>query len=253
MDVLDQIQVAEGSNYGPLQSRFTFELRRGYTALVGANNSGKSAILQLIFRFLFGQQGFGSGVICFIGSDRGVVEATAQPGIATLQQWNSALNDILGGRPLMYGTREGPNVAELPRLLLSRDFVAQTRELETLLPQVGLPFPRLVEQQNWSFDALSVAVQGSGLRSTFPILMATTDLGLSAILIDEPELSLEPRLQKVLRDVLVNVTERVPVVVVAAHSHLFLNRQDVESTQVVERSGGATTVRTVTGAAEHQL
>jgi hypothetical protein len=83
------------------------------------------------------------------------------------------------------------------------------------------------------------------LRSALPILAATTDFGLQALLIDEPELSLEPRLQKALRDVLIEAAERIPAVVVATHSHLFLNRDDPKSTQIVTRANGETHVETV--------
>ena len=36
-------------SYGPLQTGFAFEIRDGYSVLIGPNDLGKSAILQLIF------------------------------------------------------------------------------------------------------------------------------------------------------------------------------------------------------------
>ena len=83
-----------------------------------------------------------------------------------------------------------------------------------------------------------------------PILAAITDRGLVALLIDEPEVSLEPRLQKALRDLLVEATNDIRSIVVATHSHLFINRQVVESTQIVGRTEGRTTVETVSSREE---
>ncbi len=39
-----------GSLLGPLQENFQFEVPDGYAVLIGANNSGKSGVLQLSFR-----------------------------------------------------------------------------------------------------------------------------------------------------------------------------------------------------------
>jgi predicted ATP-dependent endonuclease of OLD family len=73
-------------------------------------------------------------------------------------------------------------------------------------------------------------LQGSGIRGALPILAALTNPNVSVILIDEPELSLEPRLQKVLRDILIDESER-KVIVVATHSHLFVRRDDIAANQ----------------------
>src|SRR5262249_33805495 len=119
----------------------------------------------------------------------------------------------------------------------------QMRTLEDLFPRLGFARPALVSGQEFSFDALSVAVQGSGLRAAFPILAALTDYGLNALLIDEPELSLEPRLQKGIRDLLLEFANKAGVaVVVATHSHLFLDRTCPSSTIKVSRADGYTTI-----------
>jgi predicted ATPase len=241
------ITVPSGSSFGPLASEFRYDLRRGYTALVGPNNVGKSTILQLIFRSLVADPEFGPDHICLIRPDRQVTQTTAQPGADTLNQWNAAMLNELTNRSLVYGpnTSQGPPMATLPRVILHRTLMPQMRKLEELFPRLGFPAPDLVGGQEFSFEALSVAVQGSGLRTIFPILAALSDSGMKAILIDEPELSLEPRLQKVVRDLLVEVADQGCIVVISTHSHLFLNRLDPESTQVVERREGVTSVTTV--------
>jgi predicted ATPase len=90
-----------------------------------------------------------------------------------------------------------------------------------------------------------VHLQGSGLRGLLPILAALTHPNIQVVLIDEPEISLEPRLQKVLRDVLVEKSEQ-KVIVIATHSHLFLHRDVTGANQVVSRSApNETLVRTL--------
>lgn len=144
----------------------------------------------------------------------------------------------------------GPPSAALTRLLLHRNFMQQMARLNALLPRVGLAEVTLTGPQQIEFDAVVVHRQGSGLRSLLPILAAITDRGLVALLIDEPEVSLEPRLQKALRDLLVEATNDIRSIVVATHSHLFINRQVVESTQIVGRTEGRTTVETVSSREE---
>src|SRR5919197_3957574 len=144
----------------------------------------------------------------------------------------------------------GPPSAALTRLLLHRNFMQQMARLNAILPRVGLAEVTLTGPQQIEFDAVVVHRQGSGLRSLLPILAAITDRGLVALLIDEPEVSLEPRLQKALRDLLVEATNDSRSIVVATHSHLFINRQVVESTQIVGRTEGRTTVETVSSREE---
>src|SRR2546430_17499266 len=76
--------------------------------------------------------------------------------------------------------------------------------------------------------------QGSGLRSSFGILAALTDDNIKLLLIDEPELGLEARYQKLLRDLLVE-TSKSKQIIVSTHSHLFLNRQMYQSNYMVRR------------------
>ena len=48
MDVFRTVTAPE--RYGPLQADFQYDLRAGLTVLIGPNNAGKSALLQLLFR-----------------------------------------------------------------------------------------------------------------------------------------------------------------------------------------------------------
>lgn len=125
----------------------------------------------------------------------------------------------------------------LPRLLLSHtDLLRQMDLLKRLLARIGLPELVLKTSQLVHFEDVSIVFQGSGLRSILSILAALTDERISVILIDEPELSLQPRLQKSLRDVLVEAA-RSKKILVATHSHLFLHRTALSANLRVQREG----------------
>jgi ABC-type multidrug transport system ATPase subunit len=238
--------IRPGTQYGALHDAFHFDLEDGYTVLVGPNNAGKSALLHIIYRTLLEKDGLGLPRVAMVLTERAYVEPTTQTGTRTLQNWNEELVPYLRGQPLQYGSNQGgPPRSELLRLLMHGDFIAQYEAINELLIRFGLRPFRLSGPQELRFEELGVYVQGSGLRGVLPILAALSNSDVRAIVIDEPELSLEPRLQKVLRDVLIAAAQE-KVIVVATHSHLFLDRERIESNQLVTREGNETVVRKLT-------
>ncbi len=99
------------------------------------------------------------------------------------------------------------------------------------------------------FDDVAGHYQGSGLRALLPILCALTDPDLRLILIDEPEEALEPRLQKAVRDLLIEKAED-RTIMVSTHSHLFLNRREAQQNLRVSRSNGNVMVESTTSPEE---
>jgi hypothetical protein len=193
--------IAIGSPFGPLQQTFQFGLEDGSSALLGANNSGKSAILQLIFRSLLGQGQFGPDRICLILADPPHLAPTTETGGRTLATYNQELGSQISANNLLgYSTYSQPMREELARLLLNHtNFHHQLNKLETLLDRLSMPALTLRANQAVHFGDVAGYFQGSGLRNAFPILAALTDPEMRVIMIDEPEISLEPTLQKALK------------------------------------------------------
>ncbi|OOG54331.1 hypothetical protein B0E49_09965 [Polaromonas sp. C04] len=100
-------------------------------------------------------------------------------------------------------------------------------------------------------DGQNMAVGSTGTRLLMTILGICMDDRFSTILIDEPELGLSPKVQKSLVSFLTDPVERAKYfphlasVFVATHSHLFLNRTDIESNFIVSKDTGNVTLSQV--------
>jgi predicted ATP-dependent endonuclease of OLD family len=75
----------------------------------------------------------------------------------------------------------------------------------------------------------------------FTLALMANDV-FETLLIDEPELGLTPSLQQKLSDLIFNVDKRNEIfphlknVYIATHSHLFLDRTDIENNFTVNKS-----------------
>jgi len=238
------VNISLGQQYGPLQSNFSIDVpERGYVALTGANNSGKSAVLQLIFRTVMGSIGASHCVL--LQPDRSHVAASAETGGRLLEHYNAEMLQIINASPMRFDQAFGPARSDLPKLLLGHtDYITQVNRLNQFLSQLELPNLVLAAAQQLNFNQVPIWNQGAGLRSLLAILAALTDPELQVICIDEPESGLEPRLQRRLKELLVEQsTSRL--IVVATHSHLVLDRDVPEATRVVEREGDLVSVGSV--------
>jgi hypothetical protein len=109
-------------------------------------------------------------------------------------------------------------------------------------------------------DGQNIAVGSTGTRLLMTILGICMDDRFSTILIDEPELGLSPRVQQSLVSFLVDPIERAKYfphlagVYVATHSHIFLNRTDIESNFVISKEAERVTLAQVRTIADfHRL
>ncbi len=92
-------------------------------------------------------------------------------------------------------------------------------------------------------DGQNLSVASTGTRLLMTLLGICMDERFESLLIDEPELGLAPRVQSALASFLQDQGERARLfphlqrVILATHSHLFLNRADMASNFVVSKVG----------------
>lgn len=222
--------------YGLIQEDFEFDLPgSGYLVLSGRNNKGKSSVIQLLFSKLVKDVSeVGAKEVCLLLPERIFVHSSMETGGTDLAAFNINLAKKMVGHPLEYGSLQY-NSNELLRLLVSNtEFRALLDQADGSLESFGFPKMDLAPGgRTLSLDGVSVTVQGSGLRSILPVMAALKDQSIRYIFIDEPEGSLEPELQKALREMFYEASVE-KTIVVTTHSHLFLNRKDKTSNLIVD-------------------
>src|SRR6266568_1695324 len=118
---MPQITFTTQSQQGPINAGFTIDLSGDYIALVGENNSGKSSILQCIFKRC-ATNGTPQNIdnVCFLLPDRIYVDTNTQVGGRTLDTYNSDLANTISNNNRPYNApNNGPASSELPKLLLN--------------------------------------------------------------------------------------------------------------------------------------
>jgi hypothetical protein len=153
MDVFRTVTTPE--QYGPLQAGFQYDLRKGLSVLVGPNNAGKSALLQMLFRFLMGDESAaGPERIALILTDRDYVQTTAESGGRVLRAWNADLLGQLGGAPLGYAEAPtGPSRSQLATVLMHGSLSPSSRRSMSCWCALALSRSRSV-RANRSFSKM---------------------------------------------------------------------------------------------------
>jgi hypothetical protein len=234
MSSSEKFVVQDGQVYGRLQAGFQIELgEKGYFSIAGLNNSGKTTVLQ----WLLAQ----SQNAIYIPAERGTVRPTIDSGILQLNQYVEAFKTNVSGAPVdtvQFGHGRVPyggstNIHQmnsymeclLPSMIRDKGITDSITELGQYIRLFLLGEKISDRNDEFLIDGRPITQLGTGARSLLMIIMALIHPGYTTVLIDEPELFLEPRLQKALRDLFMQkATEKR--IVAATHSHLFLNRAE---------------------------
>jgi hypothetical protein len=99
--------------------------------------------------------------------------------------------------------------------------------------------------------------QGTGVRAVLPLVMQLFNPDVTLLAIDEPELGLEPRMQKIIFQAIKDATKGVndfPLkrILIATHSHLFLDREDVSNDFTIEKNNGVVSINQLSSVEELQ-
>lgn len=224
--------------YGPIQQNFKFAVPKGYSVLVGRNDSGKSALLQFIFKSLFESDEQRKDKICLVTQDRQYARHTTQPP-TNLRDYNQHLYQQMVNSHKPSVGPVGPDSGSLYTLLLHRtNFVRQLQTINRYLIRLGFSEIVLKDVQIVNLDNVEIHFHGSGIRCVMPVLAALTSPDILVVLIDEPELSLEARAQRVLKGILLEAVCQETTILVATQSHIFLDKEEIDRNFVVTSSGG---------------
>lgn len=226
------------STYGVIPKDFTFSLPEGYSVLAGKNDSGKSTLLQFVFRSLYSPGSIPRNSICLIPQDRQYISPTTKPP-ASLDQYNHDMFQQCQSAPRRSDSGNLTLLVALYTLCLDRtNFLSQANEHNKFLLRMGFEPVTLRDGQTAMVSEVEIVSHGSGMRCALPILAALTSPDIKYLLIDEPELSLEARAQKVLKELLLEAGQAGKTVLVATQSHIFLNKDNVACNYVVINQGG---------------
>lgn len=229
------------------------------TVLSGPNNSGKSAYLKGLKQHL-GRTAYFMGPIRFyhvhqIGSrsvDANELDQLEQQFISTVSQREQNYEQ---------------NFLDLTRILTNLNDAQRDKLLKLCSELIGGEFQLLQQDPANRMSMFYVDVDGTnlghtstGTRLLMTLLGTCMDSRFSAMLIDEPELGLSPKVQRAFSDFLQNAEYRkeyfphLANVYLATHSHLFLDRVEPTNNFVVQREGANLTVTGVQTVSElHQL
>lgn len=240
------LQNTIGDNYGPIPRDYRFEIPDGYSVLVGRNNAGKSSFLQLIFRELYNSNPSGRDSFALILADRSYVRNTTQPPNSFLQ-YNSNLWGQISAAPKTYANQQVADSDALYAVLLHRtNFIRQVNEINRYMLRLGFDEIVLKGAQIATMNEVHIIAHGAGVRAVLPILAALTSADISIVIIDEPELALEARSQKVLKEIFGEAAENGKRVIIATQSHIFLDKREPSKNYIVESTAGVSRLLPVT-------
>ncbi|HEX2650003.1 MAG TPA: AAA family ATPase [Burkholderiales bacterium] len=240
-----------GITFSPTLDEFAKE-RAGTasTVLSGGNNTGKSLVLKWL------KQAMGKTAY-MVGTNRfyhvyHFSAALRDPN--ELEQWENQFNQHFWQE----SHNHEQNFIDLNRIITGLSDKQRNALFNLCGHLIGVPFT--LEKVNPDSElsvrfiragTQNISVASSGTRLLMTLLGLCMDERFKTLLIDEPELGLSPKIQAALSAFLHDGAERAKYfphlkqVIVATHSHLFLNRADLTSNYMIEKNGAAISMRRV--------
>lgn len=235
-------------SFAPPASEFAVQRSNArYTALTGVNNSGKSTYLKGLWAK------YGDTDTGFVPVSRFVstIPMQRQPGPPTMQYPPGYRSQTLYMSP----ENSDHNPFDLPEMIRQMADKDRDRLFEIAQKWINVKFElkRTNPASTYSdlyldSDDAPFEIASTGSRLLFTILAFCSDSRYTRVLIDEPELGLSPDLQAILSDAFTRDDKRqeffphLKHVLVATHSHLFLDRIKIDNNFIAEKriEGGRT-------------
>lgn len=241
------MDITVGPNgYGALSGGLKFKLPSGYVTIVGENNVGKSTLLQWIFREILDSAPQDENVICYIPKHRDFITSTSQSS-TELKQKNRDLKHSLDRNPLAFSDPNAYLATDLYSIIVNEHSTAkQIDAVEKLLSDLNLGEYRSAGRGTHFLDNVNLISHGSGVRNLMPVIAAITHPSMKYVIIDEPEVSLEASKQKAIKKHLMEFAKgNDKTVILATHSHLFLNTENPSNNIVLRKNGDKSEVEFV--------
>jgi predicted ATP-dependent endonuclease of OLD family len=203
---------------------------RNFYVIVGGNNSGKTTFLREIVK-TFPEASYRIDVNRTLlkgegAQDKGYIDATT--------------NRLSRSR----GRNDDNTEREIQTL---QDlFFLKDKERTPIIEWYNHYFPNHIYEEREDPDnsassmllkvnGYSITKQGSGMRATLEIFIKLFDPLIKVLCIDEPELGLEPYLQKYLFEAIKDKSGQNKKIFLATHSHHFLDLDTIENNFICER------------------
>lgn len=201
--------------------------------IVGGNNSGKSTILRSIIKTETKEKSY------LVNVNRTVLTGEGSMNKNYQENYSGYLTNVL--------TKNDDNFQRQTQPL--QDFFnLNDNERDPIIKWYNQYFPNpIIEERENPLNSASPLVlkvnghpitkQGSGIRATLEIFIALFNPIIKILCIDEPELGLEPYLQKYLFNALKSKASPDKLIVLATHSHHFLDLDKPDNNYICQRDG----------------
>lgn len=224
--------------------------RKLTTVLSGPNNAGKT----LLLKELYGRAGKAAYLVqCSRYSHVDILNSRQITDNTYIQNHDAYVQNYYTSQQ---NTEE--NSLKLENILTG----LTNRQLATLFALcselIGSKFERKMLDDERPFSSSYLAVDGknlkyssSGTRLLLTLLGIALDERISTLLVDEPELGLSPKLQSSLMKLLYDADSRkahfphIRTLIVATHSHLFLDRVSINNNVIVQKVRKIITLKAV--------
>ncbi len=209
-----------------------------FNIFIGANNSGKTSLLGAIHKKI------GRANAVTVSPQRFNINPNLK------EDDRERFDDYVRTSKSKGATHNGSNEVSLPNFI--QLFAGMERiDSNRLIAWINNNFPiNILRREDTSkgvtktileIDGQPPDVQGTGLRSLMNLLFHVFSSDNKVLLIDEPEISIEPEKQKILFDLLKNVSQgqvdgvEKKQIFIATHSHLFLDRQKISNNYLITK------------------
>ena len=205
---------------------------QNFFVIVGANNSGKSTFLRSVVK-----------TDTKANSYLVTVNRTVLTGEGSIRE--DYLRNIPGLNNQLL-QQQDDNVTR-QRQPLQDFFNLKDKERKPILDWYNKYFPNpIIEERediensassmHLKVNGYSITKQGSGMRATLEIFIKLLDPEIKVLCIDEPEIGLEPYLQKYLFQAIKDKATSEKKIIIATHSHHFIDIEEEKNNYVCFRN-----------------